>query len=78
MFPRLRTRLAPALLGRVDQLVELSTLGGYGIADDGRLMPLEAEHTPPAPGRLRDDCPYAGVSPLRQSRPWGCDGSARA
>jgi hypothetical protein len=71
MFPRLRTRISPALLGRVDRLVELSTLGSYGIDEDGRPMPLEPEHGA-TPGRLRDDCPYRGA--LKPSR---CDAPAR-
>jgi hypothetical protein len=72
MFPRLRTRIAPGLLGRIDQLVELSTLGGYGVDEGGRLMALEpTAHT--APARSRDDCPHrGGVSPQR------CDDPARS
>jgi hypothetical protein len=72
MFPRLRTHIAPALLGRVDQLVELSTLGGYGLDDTGRLMPLEPENRSAPAGRSRDDCPYRGRVSARR-----CDGPAR-
>jgi hypothetical protein len=72
MFPRLKTRFAPGLLGRIDRLVELSTLGGYGLDEGGHLMALEPQ-APARPGRLRDDCPYrGGVSPQR------CDDAARA
>jgi hypothetical protein len=72
MFPRLRTRFAPGLLGRIDQLVELSTLGGYGVDDSGRLMALEPGGVT-APGRTRDDCPFRGGV-----RPQRCDGPARS
>lgn len=76
MFPRLRNRLAPALLQRLDVLVELSTLGEYGIDESGRPMPLPFE-TPPAPAgaarlapRRRDRCaPLAEVSPRRCASP---------
>lgn len=72
MFPRLKTRIAPGFLGRIDRLVEFSTLGGYGLDEAGHLMALEPA-APAAPGRLRDDCPYrGGVSPQR------CDDATRA
>ena len=53
MFPRLRQQL----LARVDLLVELSTLGEYGLDDRGSVMQLDPD---PAPIRLaprvRDRC----------------------
>jgi len=42
MFPRLRHRFGSALLPRLDVLVELSTLGAYGVGEDGRPLLLEA------------------------------------
>ena len=59
MFPRLRQQL----LARVDLLVELSTLGEYGVDDRGAPMPLDPE---PAPARLaprvRDRCGDAAAA----------------
>ena len=55
MFPRLRQQI----LARVDLVVELSTLGEYGIDERGGLMALEpcAERFGPArPARTRDLC----------------------
>ena len=55
MFPRLRQQL----LARVDLVVELSTLGEYGVDERGGLMRLDprAEAAPPARApRLRDRC----------------------
>jgi hypothetical protein len=46
MFPRLKQRLGTAALGRLDVLVELSTLGAYGLAEDGRPLALDADQTP--------------------------------
>ena len=40
MFPRLRQRLGKAVLDRIDTLVELSTLGEYGLAEDGLPVPI--------------------------------------
>jgi hypothetical protein len=62
MFPRLRQQL----LARADLLVELATLGEYGLDDEGRAMALEGDgcgfadggetaSTPLAP-RTRDRC----------------------
>ena len=60
MFPRLRQQL----LARVDLLVEFSTLGEYGVDEDGGVMALDAE---PSPARLaprgRDRC---GVDAVRR------------
>lgn len=51
MFPRLKQQL----LARVDLVVEFSTLGEYGVDEDGSVMRLD-----PAPARLaprvRDHC----------------------
>lgn len=59
MFPRLRQQV----LARVDLLVELSTLGEYGIDEHGKAMTLNPEPAlcpQPDPARiaprLRDDC----------------------
>ena len=53
MFPRLRQQI----LARVDLIVEFSTLGEYGVDEDGGLMALDPK---PAPARLtprlRDRC----------------------
>lgn len=73
MFPRLRQRLGPAVLDRIDVLVELSTLGEYGLAEDG--LPIRIAGDVPSQGdlvrvRLRDDCPWRGrISPGRCGRP---------
>lgn len=45
------------LLARADQLVELATLGAYGVADDGALLTLDPSPGPVAASRLRDGCP---------------------
>jgi hypothetical protein len=53
MFPRLRQQL----LARADLLVELSTLGEYGVSDRGELMTLDPERSPaPLAPRVRDRC----------------------
>ena len=71
MFPRLRQRLAPSLLDRIDSVLELGTLGEFGLAEDGMPLALSsapraerASHTVPAPAvrRPRDTCPFAGSS----------------
>ena len=53
MFPRLRQQI----LARVDLVVELATLGEYGVDGEGKPMPLDLD---PAPARLvprlRDSC----------------------
>jgi len=56
MFPRLRQQL----LARVDLLVELATLGEYGVDEDGGVMALDPEPSPArrAP-RVRDRCGIA-------------------
>lgn len=53
MFPRLRQQL----LARVDRFVEFSTLGEYGVDEDGGVMALDPEPSPVrlAP-RVRDRC----------------------
>jgi hypothetical protein len=53
MFPHLRQQI----LARVDLLVELSTLGEYGVDEQGGVMRLDPEPTPTrvAP-RVRDRC----------------------
>ena len=53
MFPALRERF----LDRLDLLVELGTLGEYGIAEDGRPLALEPECERPEQGsRARGEC----------------------
>lgn len=68
MFPRLRQQL----LARVDLLVELSTLGEYGVDDQGRVMTLDPEPalSRVAP-RVRDRC--ADTAPRH-----ACGGEFRA
>jgi hypothetical protein len=59
MFPRLRQQL----LARVDVLVELSTLGEYGIDERGTVMALEPECESPALSlapRVRGRCASDG------------------
>jgi hypothetical protein len=59
MFPRLKQQL----LARADLLVELSTLGEYGVSERGELMELAPAPTPAplAPrGRSRCDEPHLG------------------
>jgi hypothetical protein len=46
MFPRLRQQI----LARVDLVVELSTLGEYGVDEHGSVMALDPEPLP-APSR---------------------------
>lgn len=41
MFPRLRQRLGTNLLDRIDLALEFSTLGAYGLAEDGRPLALD-------------------------------------
>jgi hypothetical protein len=76
MFPRLRQQL----LARVDLIVEFTTLGEYGIDEDGGVMALDPE---PAPARLaprvRDRCgdvaiqrpcrDATGLGPVAPARP---------
>jgi hypothetical protein len=68
MFPRLRQQL----LARADLLVELSTLGEYGIDEHGRVMALDTCDTQPVAARrprTRDLC--AGIADSR-----GCGATA--
>lgn len=61
MFPHLRQQL----LARIDLLVELSTLGEYGVDEQGSVMRLDSEPTALRAGpRVRDRCTERG-----QSRP---------
>lgn len=66
MFPRLRQKLGPALVERLDLLVEFSTLGEYALADD--LLPV-AMHAAPCPGRgtdtVRDERAARGAAATR-------------
>jgi hypothetical protein len=65
MFPRLRQRITPAVLDRIDSVIELGTLGEFGLAEDGLPLQLssdagrEAVVRVPAPPvrRPRDICP---------------------
>jgi len=61
MFPRLRQQL----LARVDLVVEFSTLGEYGVDEQGGVMTLEPEPTLSrlAP-RSRDRCTDGVRQPL--------------
>ncbi len=71
MFPTLSQRLSAGFLSRLDVIVELSTLGQYGIAEDGRPLPLERGgcESGLAPSRSRDRCPrdarLSGPCPAR-------------
>ncbi len=58
MFPALSQRLTTRFLSRLDVIVELSTLGQYGIAEDGLPLALEAEGCDRSPvrSRSRDLC----------------------
>ena len=73
MFPRLRQQL----LAHVDLLVELSTLGEYGIDEHGSTMRLEpgcsAERLAP---RVRDRCAESS-EPRRCAMAQGRAASAR-
>jgi hypothetical protein len=75
MFPRFKRQL----LAQVDLLVELSTLGEYGIDERGGVMPLEptsrCPEAPrgPHPSRRRDIC----AEPADRS-PTGLSRGARA
>ena len=51
MFPRLSQRISSAVLDRLDLVIEVSTLGEYGLAEDG--LPIAAEA---ATTRPRGDC----------------------
>ncbi len=70
MFSSLARRISPRLIDRLDLVVELSTLGEYGVDCDGvfALDPPEGEEAPacervrPAPARLRESCPRAALS----------------
>jgi hypothetical protein len=74
MFPRLKQQL----LARVDLLVEFSTLGEYGVDEDGGVMALDPEPSRLAP-RVRDRCgavmppqtcaDATGSSPVVRARP---------
>lgn len=65
MFPRLRQQL----LARADLLVELATLGEYGVDEHGAVMPLEPEPEP-TPARLaprvRDRCQAQAAARLTE------------
>ena len=75
MFPRLRHRIGTAALDRLDVLIELSTLGEYGLGEDGRPLalaepPRTLSRLPLRAARLRDDCPLGGrPSPRRCDAP---------
>ena len=64
MFPRLKQRLGTGVLARLDVLVELSTLGEYGVSEDGRPLALADQAPPPAPltPRTRDACSPRGAA----------------
>ncbi len=80
MFPRLRQRLGSTVLDRIDVLVELSTLGEYGLAEDGLPIAIGAGEGPPGgspavsrppypPPRPRDRCALGPVSSACGARP---------
>jgi len=63
MFSSLTRRFGTRVIDRLDLLVELSTLGGYGLDREG-MFALEPDEVAPdtsAPAgftRSRDDCPH--------------------
>ncbi len=63
MFPRLGQRLSTAVLDGLDVAVELTTLGEYGLAEDGRPLALEPERHGSPFDRSRDDCPLRDCPP---------------
>jgi hypothetical protein len=70
MFPHLRQQL----LARIDLLVELSTLGEYGIDEQGGVIRLDPEPTALRAGpRVRDRCSERG-----QQAPCGASRSRTA
>ncbi len=75
MFPRLKHRFGPAFLERLDVIVELSTLGEYGVDETGRPMVLDAEAPAaarfPLSPRQRGDC-------TREASPRRCAAPARS
>lgn len=75
MFPRLRQQI----LARVDLIVEFSTLGEYGVDEDGGVMALDPEPTPARlTPRLRDRCGDPTPSrPCASAVASGCDVRAR-
>ena len=69
MFPRLSQRISSALLDKVDLVVELSTLGEYGLAEDGLPLALTPETGAMPRDRNRDDCPLrARPGAMRSAR----------
>lgn len=85
MFPRLKQRLGSVVLDRMDLLVELSTLGEYGLAEDGLPVRIGQDFCSERPsragsvssirsgGRPRDVCSLRG-----SSTPGRCDQQARS
>jgi hypothetical protein len=84
VFPRLRHRIGTAALDRLDVLIELSTLGEYGLGEDGRPLALAGGPGEPAaawpdaaappsrhPRLSRDQCPLGGRPGARR-----CDAPA--
>lgn len=82
MFPGVKQRLGAAVLNRVDLLVELATLGEYGLTEVGlsvrigeELEPVEparprARLDPPFPrGRMRAACPKRGAATPQRCEP---------
>lgn len=61
MFPRLRQQL----LARADLLVELATLGEYGLDEQGRPMTLDCAETVPPPRRPRVRGDRCDTAPAR-------------
>lgn len=66
MFPRLRERIGPALIDRIDLMIEFSTLGEYALAEDLRPVALHADSRRPGASvgapRTRDHCPGRSLS----------------
>ena len=86
MFSSLARRISPRLIDRLDLLVELSTLGEYGVDRDGvfALDPPEKEEAlgrdgaRPVPPRLREAPRVRDACPRRGALSQSCrDGAAR-
>ncbi|MGI8750034.1 MAG: hypothetical protein ACR2J6_05730 [Thermoleophilaceae bacterium] len=70
MFPRLRQRIGTTIIDRIHLMVEFSTLGEYALAEDLRLVAVDA-YRPHIDGaatarRTRGDCPWRTAAVSRR------------
>jgi hypothetical protein len=72
MFPRLSQRISSAVLDRLDLVVELSTLGEYGLAEDGLPLALTPADGSAPHDRNRDDCPFRARPAATRSARGSC------